>query len=240
MEVHAHTHTPRKKWTHYVWEFLMLFLAVFCGFLAEYQLEHKIEKERGHEYIRSFYEDLKADTASYNNYIQHIEVKLAILRGATLCYDSLARQKKANTPCLADLMEAASGFEDVITEDRTLIQLKNAGGLRLLKKEDADSILRYDRLVRIYTKGETTGYQETQYKLRDMIVSLTNYANFMPAQDQGKTPLLYKKDPELINRFFVFLRNYSIATFNNKESLKVLRQKAISLIKYFKTEYHFQ
>ena len=22
MEVHAHTHTPRKKWTHYFWEFL--------------------------------------------------------------------------------------------------------------------------------------------------------------------------------------------------------------------------
>ena len=41
MEVHHHTHTPRKKWTHYFWEFLMLFLAVFCGFLAEYQLEHK-------------------------------------------------------------------------------------------------------------------------------------------------------------------------------------------------------
>jgi len=43
MEVHAHSHTVpiaigRKKWTHYFWEFLMLFLAVFCGFLAEYQL----------------------------------------------------------------------------------------------------------------------------------------------------------------------------------------------------------
>ena len=34
MEVHAHTHTARKKWTHYFWEFLMLFLAVFCGFLG--------------------------------------------------------------------------------------------------------------------------------------------------------------------------------------------------------------
>jgi hypothetical protein len=35
MEVHAHSHTARKKWTHYFWEFLMLFLAVFCGFMAE-------------------------------------------------------------------------------------------------------------------------------------------------------------------------------------------------------------
>ncbi len=23
MEVHAHTHTARKKWTHYLWEFLI-------------------------------------------------------------------------------------------------------------------------------------------------------------------------------------------------------------------------
>ena len=30
MEVHAHTHTARKKWTHYFWKFLMLFLAVLC------------------------------------------------------------------------------------------------------------------------------------------------------------------------------------------------------------------
>jgi len=39
MEVHAQTQTPRKKWIHYFCEFLMLFLAVFCGFLAEYKLK---------------------------------------------------------------------------------------------------------------------------------------------------------------------------------------------------------
>ena len=47
----------------------MLFLAVFCGFLAEYQLEHKIEKESGKQYIQSVYEDLKEDTAMLANTI---------------------------------------------------------------------------------------------------------------------------------------------------------------------------
>src|SRR6187401_98177 len=70
MEVHAHTHTERKKWTHYFWEFLMLFLAVFCGFLAEYQLEHKIESDRGKQYVYSMYEDLKMDTLTLNTIIQ--------------------------------------------------------------------------------------------------------------------------------------------------------------------------
>ena len=48
MEVHHHTHAThgKKNWKSYFWEFLMLFLAVFCGFLAEYQLEHVIEHQR--------------------------------------------------------------------------------------------------------------------------------------------------------------------------------------------------
>jgi hypothetical protein len=47
MEVHHHAHPSPKKWTHYFWEFLMLFLAVFCGFLAENLREHKVEREGG-------------------------------------------------------------------------------------------------------------------------------------------------------------------------------------------------
>jgi hypothetical protein len=37
METHAHHlhHAPGKKFWHYMYEILMLFLAVFCGFLAE-------------------------------------------------------------------------------------------------------------------------------------------------------------------------------------------------------------
>ena len=76
MEVHPHTHTPRKKWTHYFWEFLMLFLAVFCGFLAEYQLEHKIEKDREKVYMQNMLEDLGSDTAIYADYASRNAVNM--------------------------------------------------------------------------------------------------------------------------------------------------------------------
>ena len=46
----------------------MLFLAVFCGFLAEYQLEHEIEKDREKIYMQNMLEDLEADTAVYADY----------------------------------------------------------------------------------------------------------------------------------------------------------------------------
>ena len=63
MEVHAHAHTPRKKWTHYFWEFLMLFLAVTLGFFVENQREHYIEHQRAEIYAASMKANLKVDTA---------------------------------------------------------------------------------------------------------------------------------------------------------------------------------
>ena len=81
MEVHARTHTERKKWTHYLWEFLMLFLAVFCGFLAENQREHMIEHKREKQYMKSLLEDLqndiadlKNDTAFWNQQFKRIDI----------------------------------------------------------------------------------------------------------------------------------------------------------------------
>jgi len=89
MEVHAHSHTARKKWTHYLWEFLMLFLAVFCGFLAEYQLEHKIENDRGKQYIISFFDDLKYDTSHLTAVINNYKEKVNSLNVISKCYDSV-------------------------------------------------------------------------------------------------------------------------------------------------------
>src|SRR5688572_23142707 len=48
----------------------MLFLAVFCGFLAEYQLEHKIEKDLEKQFMQTMAEDLKSDSAELSGLIR--------------------------------------------------------------------------------------------------------------------------------------------------------------------------
>ena len=80
MEVHAHTHSSdpdidrgRKKWTHYFWEFFMLFLAVFCGFLAENWREHIVEHQREKKYILSLIGDIRKDTSELSNIISFKE-----------------------------------------------------------------------------------------------------------------------------------------------------------------------
>ncbi|MEI7422250.1 MAG: hypothetical protein WCK18_09150 [Prolixibacteraceae bacterium] len=64
METHAHHlhHAPGKKIWHYFFEFLMLFFAVFCGFIAENWREQLQEHRREKEFIHSIVEDLKSDT----------------------------------------------------------------------------------------------------------------------------------------------------------------------------------
>ena len=48
----------------------MLFLAVFCGFLAENQREHIVEHQREKKFMETLYDDLKKDTADLNNDIR--------------------------------------------------------------------------------------------------------------------------------------------------------------------------
>src|SRR5690242_16162052 len=94
MEVHHHAHSGssghRRKWTHYFWEFLMLFLAVFCGFLAENLREHKVEKERGKQYVISLYQDLKTDTSNFSKLIGIDRKKDSVLSNVYDCYNSLS------------------------------------------------------------------------------------------------------------------------------------------------------
>jgi len=49
----------------------MLFLAVFCGFLAEYILEQTIERHWEHQFAESLSNDLVADINHLNNILEH-------------------------------------------------------------------------------------------------------------------------------------------------------------------------
>ncbi len=155
MEVHAHTHTPRKKWTHYFWEFLMLFLAVFCGFLAEYQLEHKIEKDREKQFMQTMAEDLKSDSAQLNRLIKSRKSRIKEL-------DTLFHII-ANDEYLKDGRKVYQLYEfpywDILRffpSDRTMQQLKNGGNLRLIRKKNvSNALIKYDVLVRNFKEYES-------------------------------------------------------------------------------------
>src|SRR5215213_7556541 len=147
MEVHKHPQrvTHKKKWGEYLLEFLMLFLAVFLGFLAENFREREVEKEKGKQYIESFYQDLKNDTSRINNLITYDNEKVTALTHMYNCYDTVLKNLKA-TRCMGILIKHSRSNRGFVLTVRTINQLANAGGYRLLNKEDADSIITYENM----------------------------------------------------------------------------------------------
>ena len=243
MEVHAHTHTARKKWTHYFWEFFMLFLAVLCGFLAEYKLEHVIEHTRGLQYIRSFVEDLKTDTANFSKVIENYRIKETQLDRLYLCYDSI-KKDQASSVCLKNIYAATIGFQDLIYTDRTLEQLKNSGGLRLLSEQDADSIVVYDQLLRYTLKVESSSLQEMVTRVRATRNKIFAYSEEMESSwvkgVQPEQVSFITNDKELLNQFFNETMVYRFACrFQFRQTIK-LKNEAIELLKFFSEKYHLK
>jgi hypothetical protein len=155
MEVHAHTHTSRKKWTHYLWEFLMLFLAVFCGFLAENQREHMVEHQREKQFIRSLIIDLRLDTANLNRSITGRTEKSNRFDSLTFLINSPDRDKHSRDIYFFGRHITRISEIIFIYNDRTMQQLKSSGSLRLIRKRNAaDSIIIYDAKVRALEKLE--------------------------------------------------------------------------------------
>jgi len=148
MEVHAHTHTPRKKWTHYFWEFLMLFLAVFCGFLAENQREHYIEKVRAKQYARSLVNDLQKDTAMIRRIVRGT---IRIVRGIDSLADLLSDRdiKQIQNIDLFRAIDRGLMYRPYTWNRTTLEQIKNSGSIRYFSNDSIiDGITAYDALTR--------------------------------------------------------------------------------------------
>ncbi len=146
MEVHAHTSRTsgtRKKWTHYFWEFLMLFLAVFCGFLAEYQLEHKIERDKEKIYVQNLLEDLKSDTVIYSEYTRNNKVLFNSIDSLILLIKSPERKQHIAKLAFTARMILPK-YKALYITDRTYEEMKSSGALRLIRnKRVANSISHY-------------------------------------------------------------------------------------------------
>lgn len=177
MEMHHHRHAPGKgSWKKYVFEFFMLFLAVFCGFMAEWQLEHAIEHQREKQFIRSLAEDLKRDTAEAAAYIRFNETTR---RYCDSLQDCLTRP---------NLLQRSNAFYDYSRElarlarynptDRTMQQLKNAGNMRLIRKWDvSNAITEYDSKTRLLAEldGQLND-QKTRY--RDRLIEFLDLSSY--------------------------------------------------------------
>lgn len=245
MEVHHHSHTARKKWTHYLWEFLMLFLAVFCGFLAENQREHMVELRREKQYMISLVEDLETDTTELKNEIRKAEL-IARYADSTVIFLSSYKPSGEVPARLATIIGTGGARISLINTDRTSSQLKNSGAMRLIRKKNvADTILRYWKQIdqtnisldryRIYRDAG----REILFKL--WVIPAVYDVTLGQKADSVKQLRVIDQDPqkwdELTNLISI---NGAICRNNILTDLNKQYKLAADLILLIKKEYHLK
>ena len=207
MEVHTHTHTARKKWTHYFWEFLMLFLAVFCGFLAENQREHMVEHQREKQYMKSLIEDLKEDATLLTAQLGSFKLLGTDLNSLIFLLNSPDAKKYG-----ADLYyygRKAHRFSFFNITDRTIQQMKNSGGFRLVRNDvAANAILRYYALMNNVNELQT---RTEQYAMEYRVFSMNIF-----------NPLVFQKMVDTTDQSIIKMQdNPALLTYDRATLLKL-------------------
>ena len=255
MEVHHHSHTSdpdshrgRKKWTHYFFEFLMLFLAVFAGFLAENWREHIVERKREKEYIRSMIEDLNRDTTV-------LSLDNSIRKEAVVMYDSVitllnkkdrSQFEQQRIYYLARMGLRLSPFPKL--NDRTYEQMKSSGNLRLIhENEISDKITHYYFNVKEFSLNtdqtllRLQSLIEIQGKVFDGAVfqQMINIKNFEISQPRGY-PVLITEDKQTLNDLSVRIHYVLSILLYSQNFITELENEASQLIEALKEEYHLK
>jgi hypothetical protein len=181
MEIHHHPHVHhKKKWTDYLFEFLMLFLAVTAGFLVENQREHYIEHKRSEQYATFLYNDLIKDTI-------HLNERIAFMATGTTKLDSLVTvlqsftESDSSTARIYNLSAYAYSGVFYSATTSTIEQLKHSGSLRYFR---SDELIRrfsvYDTdLQRLQAVEDRNAYlNEEMRKFMGQFLDLKNISRF--------------------------------------------------------------
>ena len=189
MEVHHHPEVEKKGFKQYLLEGLMIFLAVFMGFIAENIRETIVEKKREKEYIKEMVNNLKYDTTRCNK-------NIAADNGHSLGLDSLRDELKKAIEGKADgnkLYYFTLVYSGVISRavfnTSAYTELKSSGSLRLIgdKKLVSEMSDYYDRRVTAALNAQPTELSAILTKTNDEFFSWMYFDDLIKANDNKNT-----------------------------------------------------
>src|SRR6185436_10439002 len=232
------SHGNRKKWTHYLWEFLMLFLAVFCGFLAENLREHEINKGIERNNIKSLVRNLLEDS---NLLVRSIKVN----EGRFNYLDSLIYLKNKKIPDdrfqkeFIFYMLKLGNIDYFVSNQSTFKQMQSSGTLRLISNPSVlDSILNYENSYERVKRQEgiCSSWWNKSIEQVSSIIDLTPLAHMVPTTlGEIKIDDLENIDASDVSKNLPALQSYYNWRVNERISLGYYVQFLHELLSYIVT-----
>jgi hypothetical protein len=248
MEVHHHGHVhEQKKWKEYLFQFLMLFLAVFCGFLAENEREHFIENGREKKYIKSMISDLAEDTTNIEETLIYNIKKFHGLDTLSNALNNFHFSDTAQLQLFKLKARYASNMGEVVINDRTIRQLLSSGNMRLIQQlKVSDSIMQYYGQAKEALTGQAGIYEETMKRVvffsEDIFdnmyekLNLNNDYSFTRNMQWDKSKLL-TSDIAILKKYARMIVTAQGVIAYYITLLQEMKTRSVSLLLFLKKEY---
>ena len=233
----------KKNWKSYLKEFFMLFLAFFCGFLAENYRESLSSQKIEKEYILSLVEDLKTDTANLSFYIAFRKEKSVLMD--SLAEMMLSEQRNLFGNQMYFLARQVFNEQAFFYADGTIQQLKNAGNLRLIRKRNVvNALLAYEKKVKVL-EGWDENDNRTKSTFREMGGRVFNSSELNKTMDSEMKFVMPTSNPQLITDDFAIINEIAFQihylskmTKGNSLRGESLKSDAGRLLELIQAEYN--
>lgn len=165
--------SEKKSWSNYVFDFLMVFLAVFFGFMAENYREDLQEERYSQELAKSFYQELVLDSIRLRSVIMvRPETEKAIRTLKNYMVD-----KDLNRPDLGFVKSFTEGVMHrawFVPSEVVFNQLKSSGAVRYLKGDELKELT--NRLSIAMNSIQTRNDLELRF-MEDHLIPFVNEHN---------------------------------------------------------------
>lgn len=234
-----------KSWKKYFIEFLMLFLAVTLGFFADNIRDGFSDRAREKEYIVSMIEDAESDKVNIQEAIKNNTARKKMLDSlSVLCFNYDSKKDSINYKLYRNYAIVLLKPDFLNPSELTIQQLKNAGGMRLIKNKEAiNAILRYD-LAEKKLENQQHYYENYQNNAIGLGFKVFNYKIYNGLIGNKKTSYsltdfeLLNNDKNLLVEFGNHAFMYSGIVEYYKILLEEKSKEADTLISTLQKEYN--
>jgi len=251
MEVHHHPqlHHGKKPWKEYFLEGLMIFLAVMMGFFAESYRERISDRAKEHEYMESLVRDLASDTVALKAGFPVKEARVKAIDSVFLFFEGHPEPKTIPLTVYRNIRR--TWWDRLYTRNTgTINQLRNAGGLRLIRRTEVrDSLASYDWLWgRLdYNREVYFANQQLEGTMIEKLVNANDLLHSYRLNSTGRQLFPALSDSSVIrintdglSEFLNFLSRQKGHTLQDEERYRQLEKEAVVLITMIKKEYDLE
>jgi len=238
MEHHHPSHHPHKKWRHYLFDFFMLFLAISLGFYVDNLREHYVEKKREKQYMQMLVADLETDIHVLDSNMAFRQKREETLQR----FVSLLGQKdiQKNAALIYRLADSTDGYETFNRDDRTIQQLKGAGGMRMIRNDSVTAaIVDYDNFIitEIDWNNHTEANRIDNYKQLRFQLFDVQVLNHLVNGDSTISFTFLPYTPAVLNQVAGAIFQVMRISGTTRENAVIVKAKASYLIDLIKRQY---